>query len=617
MRKMKDSGIEWIGEIPEDWTVSRHKYIMHKEKTICEHYAGEDIISLTINGVIIRNLEAGGKMPTSFDGYQYVEPGDLLQCLFDIDVTPRCVGVVKNHGITSPAYSRFKVHKGYNNAYYDYLLRFIDDEKIFVHLSKNLRSSLTETDFGALPTIVPPFNEQKNIASFLDSQCLRIDAVLEKTRASIEEYKKLKQAVITQAVTQDIRGERSMKDSGIEWAKKIPEEWESVNPKALFSQRKDKAFPGERQLTASQQHGVIYQDEFMKITGNKVVTVEKDFDILKHVEVGDFVISMRSFQGGLEYSTNAGCISSAYVMLIPNLELVFPRFYRWLLKSSVYINALQSTSNMVRDGQAMRYSNFAQVRLYKVPLNEQKEIADYLDKKCSEIDKLIAEKERFIAEMESYKKSLIYEYVTGKKEVPKASNDAVALSPIFYKALLATRILDLLDDESKGRIQLQKILYISECMNDLKINTEFLRVKHGPMDSCLHEVEEEMYKRGWYQTVNGSPVVYKKLDDFAEYYEEYNKYFANYDAEIKRIVSFIRPMKTSQAERVATLLAAWNDFILEGNHNPSDHEIIEEIRTNWHSHKANSPESTWQDTLNKIRRNGFKPFGYGLRTQHG
>ena len=204
-RLMKDSGIEWIGDIPDTWNTCRHKHVMHKEKNICDHYNGEDIISLTMNGVIIRDLDAGGKMPTTFDGYQYVEPEDLLLCLFDIDVTPRCVGLVRNYGLTSPAYSRFKVHNGFYNAYYDYLLRAIDDKKVFVHLAKNLRSSLTESDFGVLPTIAPPFKEQKSIVSFLDTECSRIDSVVEQTRASIEEYKKLKQAVITQAVTKGIK----------------------------------------------------------------------------------------------------------------------------------------------------------------------------------------------------------------------------------------------------------------------------------------------------------------------------------------------------------------------------------------------------------------------------
>lgn len=200
-RPMKDSGIEWIGEIPEGWEVLPHKYVMHKEKSICEHYAGEDIISLTMNGVIVRDLTAGGKMPTTFDGYQYVEPDDMLLCLFDIDVTPRCVGIVRNHGVTSPAYSRFKVHVGYYNAYYDYLLRFIDDEKVFIHLSKNLRSSLTETDFGAIKTISPSYDEQVEIAIYLDEKCAAIDTLIAKKTALLTELETYKKSLIYEYVT--------------------------------------------------------------------------------------------------------------------------------------------------------------------------------------------------------------------------------------------------------------------------------------------------------------------------------------------------------------------------------------------------------------------------------
>ena len=205
---------------------------------------------------------------------------------------------------------------------------------------------------------------------------------------------------------------RKMKDSGIEWIGEIPEGWETINPKALFAQRKDRASKGERQLTSSQQYGILYQDEYMELTGSKVVTVEKDFDILKHVEAGDFVISMRSFQGGLEYSTKTGAISSAYVMLVPNLELVYPRFYRWLLKSSVYIDALQRTTNMVRDGQAMRYYNFAQVRLFTLPLDEQKSRADFLDVKCSGIDKMLSQTRSSIEEYKKLKQAVIMQAVT-------------------------------------------------------------------------------------------------------------------------------------------------------------------------------------------------------------
>lgn len=230
---------------------------------------------------------------------------------------------------------------------------------------------------------------------------------------------------------------RKMKDSGIEWIGVIPEGWRTINPKALFTQRKDKAQKGERQLTSSQQYGILYQDDYMELTGSKVVTVEKDFDILKHVEAGDFVISMRSFQGGLEYSTKSGAISSAYVMLVPNLELVYPRFYRWLLKSSVYIDALQRTTNMVRDGQAMRYSNFAQVRLFTLPLDEQKSRADFLDLECSSIDKILFKTRSSIEEYKKLKHAVITQAVTkgvrGEREMKNSGNPWFGQIPTDWK----------------------------------------------------------------------------------------------------------------------------------------------------------------------------------------
>lgn len=155
----------------------------------------------------------------------------------------------------------------------------------------------------------------------------------------------------------------------------------------------------------------------MKITGTKVVTVEKDFDILKMVCQGDFIIHMRSFQGGLEYSQKYGSISSAYVMLIPQKTILEPRYYKWFFKSPVYIDALSSTSNLIRDGQAMRYANFIQLPILLMPKEEQQQIADYLDQKCTQIDGIISDKKKQLETLEEYKKSLIFEYVTGKKEV--------------------------------------------------------------------------------------------------------------------------------------------------------------------------------------------------------
>lgn len=418
MREMKDSGLKWIGKIPSSWNVMPNKYLMKKKKVICPVYTGEDILSLTMKGVIVRDLDAGGKMPTSFDGYQRLEPGNLLMCLFDIDVTPRCIGLIKQVGLSSPAYSQFELNDMGNAEYYCYYYTMLDNDKTLLHLAKNLRHSLTEDQLGAISVIVPPVQEQKKIADFLDAKCSEIDALSADIQTQIDILEQYKRSVITEAVTRGLNPDVEMKDSGTPWCPLIPIHWKYANPKALFTQRLDRAYPGDKQLTASQEYGVIYQDEYMELTGTKIVTVMKDFSILKHVEPNDFVISMRSFQGGLEYSERRGSISSAYVMLIPNNEYVYPPFYRWFFKSSKYINAIQSTSNLVRDGQAMRYANFAQVPLFIIPLDEQKQISEYLDEKVRKIDEILKSKNNQLEILAEYKKSLIYEYVTGKKEVP-------------------------------------------------------------------------------------------------------------------------------------------------------------------------------------------------------
>ena len=426
-RKMKDSGIEWIGEIPEGWEVLAHKYIMHKEKSICEHYSGEDVISLTLNGVVKRDLEnPSGKMPTTFDGYQFVDPNDLLLCLFDIDVTPRCVGLVKDYGVTSPAYSCFKIHSGFCNAYYNYLLRFIDDEKVFVHLSKNLRSSLTESDFGAIKTIVPPKAEQQRIADYLDNRTFEIDTLLSKARSSIEEYKKLKQTVITQAVTKGVRGEREMKDSGVAWIGEIPKEW-SVSPMKHFID----ILPGY----AFSSDDFCIEEGIPLLRGINVgvneirwdETVRWNHSISKQLE--SFFLKENDLVVGLDRPWISDGTRVAFIvkkdlpcLLLQRVCRIRTRcnfdirwIYYWLSGSSFKDSLSTETT-----GISVPHISTKQIEQFIVAfpnLLEQTQVCNYLDAKCAEIDGLIAKKEQLVKELESYKKSLIYEVVTGKREV--------------------------------------------------------------------------------------------------------------------------------------------------------------------------------------------------------
>lgn len=426
-RKMKDSGIEWIGEIPEGWEVLAHKYIMHKEKSICEHYSGEDVISLTLNGVVKRNLEnPSGKMPTTFDGYQFVDPNDLLLCLFDIDVTPRCVGLVKDYGVTSPAYSRFKIHSGFCNAYYNYLLRFIDDEKVFVHLSKNLRSSLTESDFGVIKTIVPPKAEQQRIADYLDNRTFEIDTLLSKARSSIEEYKKLKQAVITQAVTKGVRGEREMKDSGVEWIGEIPKEWDIIKSSRIIKTTQNGL--SRRDLEKSEGQIIL---KLKNITSDGKI----DYSFLNRITLsqnelntyalttGDFLFvrvnGSKSLVGkcAIFEAISEIVAYNDHIIRVKLSNQCYNRFFLWYLysccgKAEIDLHTSTAAGQYTISGDGLR-----DITLVFPPIDEQKEIADYLDAKCVEIDGLIAKKEQLVKELESYKKSLIYEVVTGKREV--------------------------------------------------------------------------------------------------------------------------------------------------------------------------------------------------------
>ena len=197
----KDSGIEWVGKVPATWKIMPNKYIMTKKKVIKEVYEGESIISLSMNGVIVRDLEAGGKMPKTFDGYQIVYPGNLLMCLFDYDVTPRCIGLIKDYGVTSPAYSQFVMNNGNYSGYYYYYYLMVDHTKALLHLAKNLRHSFTEEQLGAILAPVPTIEEQQQIADYLDTKCSEIDAIIADKKRQLDILADYKKSLIYEYVT--------------------------------------------------------------------------------------------------------------------------------------------------------------------------------------------------------------------------------------------------------------------------------------------------------------------------------------------------------------------------------------------------------------------------------
>lgn len=413
--EMKDSGIEWEKIVPIEWNKCRLKDYFEFEKGKNAQIYTKDYIGLHKGNfpVYSGQTENDGVMG-EIDTYDY----ELDECLFSTTVgakvmTPKVLS--GKFSLSQNCLIMRKIRKCVIRFVYYALFPLFDYER--TKIPAYMQPSLRIEDLKSYKLYMPLYTEQQAIADYLDETCSKIDEIIAEAKASIVEYKELRESVISNATTRGIKKNRCMKPSGVEWLPEIPSDWNVLSPKVVFAQRKDRAIKGERQLTASQKHGIMYQDDYMKEEGVRIVTVEKDFSILKHVEPDDFVISMRSFQGGLEYSYLRGCISSAYVMLIPNHKYVYSEYYKWFFKSDKYINALQSTSDLIRDGQALRYANFVKLKLFDIPIEEQKEIADYLNKEVPKIDSLISEKESLINDLEAYKKSLIYEVVTGKRRV--------------------------------------------------------------------------------------------------------------------------------------------------------------------------------------------------------
>ena len=414
MREMKDSGIEWIGTIPDNWDIMPNKYLMWKKKRICPVYNGEDIISLSMNGVIVRDLDAGGKMPTSFDGYQYIESGNLLMCLFDIDVTPRCIGLIKCNGLTSPAYSQFVLTNRANAGYYNYYYTMLDNDKTLVHLAKNLRHSLTEEQLGTISTIVPPIDEQIKISNYLDKKCEEINSVVAQLQEEIEALEEYKRSVITEAVTKGLDPDVEMRDSGIAWVGDIPAHW-LVEKVKFHLQRNEPRNPGDKQvLSVYREYGVIPKDSR---DDNHNVTSE-DTSNYKYVVPGNLVINkMKAWQGSMGVSEYEGIVSPAYFIYKFTDNQIMPKYLHYLFRSC-YKDEFRRISGGIREGQwDLSPYEFSNTLLLIPPTDEQNRIVSYIDARISEIESAITEKKQQIETIEEYRKSLIFEYVTGKKEV--------------------------------------------------------------------------------------------------------------------------------------------------------------------------------------------------------
>lgn len=432
MRKMRDSGVEWIGEVPEGWEVIRTKHKFYHTKRVVGDNAKEyERLALTMQGVIKRDKEdSNGLQPKEFEGYQILEENELVFKLIDLqNISTSRVGRSPFVGIVSPAYIVIH-HRNESNTrfeYYYFLAMWMHD--IFQTLGGDaVRSCLNASDLLNVPLLSPPLPEQRRIADYLDEKCAAIDGAVDELKRGIEDCKAWKKAIIFEAVTGKANvlaaknakvAKRQMRDSGIPWIGEIPEGWEVSRVKEVATIKTgntpDKQYQNEYYSTDSGVPWIKAENLGFMVPISQTAEYLTEEGV-KHGRVFPprtvFVCCIASI-GKVGYSEKVASCNQQLNALAFNSRMYWKYgFYVTIAAEEEYL--LRSSGNVVK---ILNSSEQGLIALPLPPLAEQQAIADYLDEKCAAIDTLVAEKEKLIADLEAYKKSLIFELVTGKREV--------------------------------------------------------------------------------------------------------------------------------------------------------------------------------------------------------
>ena len=430
MRATKDSGISWLGEYPSDWELKKIKYCLQERVEKNNPVRTTEILSLTAKqGVIPYDQKEGGgnKPKEDVSAYRLAYPGDIV--MNSMNILSGSVGLSQYFGCVSPVYYMLRPWKAIEDVrYYNYIFQTTMFQRslfglgngILIKESGNgklntIRMRIPMDKFGGLFIPVAPIDEQKRIADFLDTKCAEIDALTADIQAQIDTLEQYKRSVITETVTKGLNPAAETKDSGIEWVGRIPAHWPIHPVYSYYGERKNKNRLGKEDNLLSLSYGRVIRKDINTNDG----LLPESFNTYNIVEAGDIIIrptdlqnDKRSLRTGLV--KEHGIITSAYIDLCP-LKQVDSRYFHFLLHAYDVMKVFYNMGNGVRQG--LNYSEFSRLMVFEPPYEEQVAMADYLETKVTEIDAIIERKKEQMAVLDAYKSSLIFEYVTGKKEV--------------------------------------------------------------------------------------------------------------------------------------------------------------------------------------------------------
>ena len=608
MTDMKNSGIAWVGSIPSHWNV--HPVYSYFGERRNKNRLGQEnnLLSLSYGKIVRKDINTSdGLLPESFNTYNIVEAGDIIIRPTDLQNDKRSLrtGLVRERGIITSAYIDLMPIKEIDSRFFNYQLHAYDVIKVFYNMGNGVRQGLNYSEFSRLLVFEPPIDEQRKIADFLDVKCAEVDALVVDIQAQIDTLEKYKRSVITEAVTKGLNPDVEMKDSGIQWIGMMPSHWNCIRGKYILQYI---------QKPVREDDGVItcFRDGEVTLRSNRredgFTVADKEIGY-QGIDVGDLVVhGMDGFAGAIGISDSRGKASPVLNVLDTEQN---KRYIMYFLRSMAYSDVFLAMATGIRVRSCdLRWNKLAELFYPIPPIEEQEAIVAHIDSVLSKTNDVIAAKKEQLTVLEAYKKTLIFEYVTGKKEVP-ALITAVMVDP---NVILLGNLPKLLSKQ-KGKIYNQKVLYLLNTYLGLNLDIQYYRYKHGPYDIMLDSYIDTLVENGWcVKTIKNGAENLEIGPNYGAFEEKYGSHFSEFDAEINSLIQFVQPMKRSQIERIATLFAVWNDMILDGKSTPTDAEIVSEVMSGWTENKANFAYDTWLGTLNKMKSNGIVPKGRGLHT---
>ena len=408
MSSNRKSRIPFCDSLPSDWDEIPNRYIFYRHsRKVGDKSNCYQLLSLTTQGVKQKDINAaGGKVPKNYDNYQTVEKNDMIFCLFDLDCSAVFSGLSKYDGMITSAYNVFGVNNDYaDNSYLNYWFQFVFSNRYYKMFSKSIRYTVTEDNFKMQYTPIPPIVEQVKIGEYLDGKIKKIDTLIANQQQQIEKLKQYKQSLITEVVNKGLDRNVAMKDSGIDWAVKIPKNWRIAKLKMICSMQSGNNITSN-QINPNEGRYPVYGGNGFRGYYDKY-----------NIEGERCIIGRQgALAGNVHYVTGQYWATDHAVVVTPKGEVTNEYLYYVLIAMNLNRYAYETAA---QPGLAV-----SKVENLLVPfpaqINEQKKIVSFIKKRCYDIDELVNVKLSKIEKLNQYKKSLIYEYVTGKKRVPEA-----------------------------------------------------------------------------------------------------------------------------------------------------------------------------------------------------